>query len=113
MSSPPSNEPICAPTKKTQHLVRGFAVIAASIGLHHTGIDGEAFALDQAGRHAGDNDAFKDVTKHIALPEPMEPVLREGRMMRDLVIEVEAAEPPVSQMQIDFLRQPKRSDRRP
>jgi len=41
-------------------------VIAASIGLHHTGIKGEAFAPDQAGGHAGGDDAFKEVTKHIA-----------------------------------------------
>src|SRR5829696_8306080 len=46
-----------------------------------------------------------DAAKNITLPEPMEPVLREGRVMRDLVIKVEPAEPTIGQMQLDFLRQ--------
>jgi len=35
----------------------------------------------------------------------MQSVLREGRMVRNLVVEVEPAEPPIGQMQLDFLGQ--------
>ena len=38
-------------------------------------------------------------------PKSMQPVLREGRVVRNLVIEIELAEPAVCQMQFDFLGQ--------
>jgi hypothetical protein len=45
------------------------------------------------------------VAKDITLPEPVQPVLREGRVVRDLVVEIEPAEPAIRQMQFDFLGQ--------
>jgi hypothetical protein len=45
------------------------------------------------------------VAKDIAFPEPMQPVLRKGRMVWNLVVEIEPAEPPIGQMQLDFLGQ--------
>ena len=41
--------------------------------------------------------------KDIALPKPMEAILRECRMVRNLVIKFEPAEPTVSQVQLNFL----------
>jgi hypothetical protein len=71
-------------------------------GLHHTGIDSEPFTPDESGRHAGRNDALEYVAKPVTFPKSMQPVLREGGVMRDLVIEVEPAEPSV-----------RKSDKRP
>ena len=84
-------------------LVRRLAVVPTSIGFHDAGVDSEDFAFDQAGRHASRNNALEQVAKNITLPEPVQPVLREGRVVRNLVVEIEPAEPTVSQVQLDLL----------
>src|SRR5262247_1612638 len=86
-------------------LGRRLTVIAARIRLHDARVHRKSLALDQAGRHTGRNDALEYVAKDIALPEPVQPVLRERRMVRNLVVEIEPAEPPIGQMQLDFLGQ--------
>jgi hypothetical protein len=78
-------------------------VIAAGIGLQHTGVDREALALDQPHRHRRPHHALEDVTQQITLAEATQTVLGKRRMVRNLVVEVELAEPPVGQMQLDFL----------
>ena len=70
-------------------------MVATGIGLDHARIDREALTLDEAGGHAGDDDALEDVTQDIAVAEAAEPIEREGRMVRDAVFEIEPAEPPV------------------
>ena len=80
-------------------------MIAARVRLHHARVHRKPFALDQTGRHAGCDDTFKEVAKNVALPEPVEPVLRERRMMWDFVVEIEPAEPSVRQMKVNFLGQ--------
>jgi hypothetical protein len=61
-------------------LIWRLAMVTAGIGLHHAGIDGKAFTLDQSGRHAGRNDTLEYVPKHIARSKPVQPVLRERRV---------------------------------
>jgi hypothetical protein len=62
--------------------------------------------LDQAGSHTVRNDTLEEVPKDLALPKAVQPVLGKRGMMRNLVIVVESAEPTISQIQFDFLRQP-------
>jgi hypothetical protein len=48
----------------------------------------------------GSDDALEYPAKDIALPKPMQPVLRKCRVVWNLVIKVEPAEPTVSQVQL-------------
>src|SRR5580704_393347 len=101
-----SHGPLLTLLVSPSDLVRRLAMVAAGVGLHHAGVDSKTFALDQPGSHAGHHDPLEYVAKDVALSEPMQPVLRKGRVVGDLVIEVEPTKPAIRQMQLDFLRQP-------
>jgi hypothetical protein len=59
------------------------------------GVDRKALALDEAHGHCGSDNALEDVAQHVALVEATQPVGREGRVMRDLVFEIELAKPAI------------------
>src|SRR5574337_1268647 len=55
--------------------------LGTGFGRHDAGIDGETFALDQTGRHAGAHHLVKDPAERLALPEAPETVLGKSRMV--------------------------------
>ena len=76
------------------------------VGLDEARIDGETLAADEAGRDAGEHDAFEHMAQHVAVAEAAMPVLGERRVVGNLVVEVEPAEPAECQPVRDLLAQP-------
>ena len=60
--------------------------------------DREAVALDQSRRKANAHHALEHQAQQIALAKAAMTVLREGRMIRDRVVQIEPAEPPIGQV---------------
>jgi hypothetical protein len=80
--------------------------LAVGIGLHNARTDRKAFTTHQAFGHATVHHAFKHVPEHIALAETAVPVLREARVIGNLVLQPKSAEPAIRQVQMHFLAQP-------
>ena len=78
-------------------------LLPIGIRLDQTGIDRKGFAADKSLAHAALQDRLKNASQEIALAEAAMPVLREGGMIGDITVEPEPAEPPVSQIEVDFL----------
>src|SRR5271170_496034 len=81
-------------------------MITTGVRLHDAGIDREGFTLDQIGIHAGPHHRLEDLTEQVAVAEPAVAIDRKGRMVRNLVVKIEAAEPAIGEVQLDLLTQP-------
>src|ERR1700676_1526538 len=80
-------------------------MITAGVRFHAAGIDREGFTLDQTGVHARPHHRLEYLAEQVAIAEPAVTIDRERRVIGHIVVEVEPAEPPVGQMQFDFLAQ--------
>src|SRR5580704_562697 len=79
------------------------AVITACVRLHDARIHGKSLAFDETHLHRSDDDALENVAQNIALTEPVQSVLGEGRVVGNGVIEIEPAEPSVCEMEPHLL----------
>ena len=101
-----------APLRHSGGLGARNTTCATGVCLDDAGVDREAFASDQALAHASTQHALEHMAEGIALAEPAMPVLGEGRMIGHGVFEIESAEPPIGQVQLDLFAKP-RSERMP
>lgn len=84
----------------------------AGVGRDQAGVNGEAFPADQALGHAAADHGLEQLAQQIALAEAAVPVLGEGRVVRHVTLQPEAAEPAVGQVEVDLLDS-RRSERMP
>jgi hypothetical protein len=77
----------------------------SAIRLYDAGIDREALTLHQTSVHARPHNSLEYLPKGIALTEAAMTIDRECRMIRDLVVEVEATEPAIGKVKLDLLAQ--------
>ena len=67
-------------------------MIAAGIGFQHTGVNCKSLALHKTYRHRSQHPPLKNVAQYIAFADAAQPVGRKGRVMWDLIIQVQYAE---------------------
>jgi len=78
-------------------------LLPVGVRLDQAGIDGKGFATNQTFSDAAPQDCLKDVPQQIALAETAVPVLAEGGVIGHLATKIEAAKPPVSQIEVNLL----------
>src|SRR5262245_55683040 len=80
-------------------------MITAGIGFDDACIDRKALGRDKTCIHAGADRGLEHLAQDVAIAEPAVAINRERRMIGNLVIELEAAEPTITEMKFDLLAQ--------
>jgi len=81
-------------------------VLTAGVSLHHAGIHCKALTTDQTFGNAAMQNRLEQPPEGVAVPEATMAVLGKGLMIRDLAFQTQPADPPVGQVEMDFLAQP-------
>ena len=80
--------------------------MGASVGPDDRGIGAKALPADQPFRDAARQNALKELTEQIAVAEPAMAVLGKRRMIRDVALQAEPAEPAIGEIEMHLLAQP-------
>jgi hypothetical protein len=79
---------------------------------NQAGIHRKTFSPDQSGCNTGLNDTLEDLAEDVTVTKPFIAGTRERRVIRNLVLNAQAAEPAIRQIDLDFAaKHPLRADR--
>ena len=70
---------------------------------NQAGIHRKTFSPDQSGRNTGLNDTLEDLAEDVTVTKPFIAGTRERRVIRNLVLNAQAAEPAIRQIDLDGL----------
>ena len=73
-----------------ERTTQGIAVIAARVRLHDARVHGKPFPLGEAHNHRSHDDTLENMAQDVALTEPVQPILRERRVVGNRIIEIES-----------------------
>jgi hypothetical protein len=86
-------------------LARNRALLVG-VGGDEAGVDRKSVGAHQPLCHAALNDALEHMTQQTALAKAAMPVLRERRVIGNLAVQTESAEPSVRQIEMNLLAEP-------
>ncbi len=81
-------------------------VLLLDIRAYQAGVDCKALTANQAFLHATRNRRLEHMAQQIAFAEATMTVLGKARVIRDAVRQIEAAEPPIGEVQMHLLAKP-------
>jgi hypothetical protein len=76
------------------------------LGHDHARVDRERLAAGQPFLHAARHHGLKQLAQKVALAKTAVAILREGRIVRNLAVEPQPAEPTIGQIEVDLIAQP-------
>ncbi|MDB5842357.1 MAG: transposase family protein [Herminiimonas sp.] len=96
----------CRPARLTRiaqvnDVIARLAALMLRIGLDDAGVRDKAFSPDQTFHDAAAQNGIEQLPEGITVAETTMAVLREARMIRDLILQAQAAEPAVGQVGSD------------
>jgi hypothetical protein len=87
-------------------VLAGGRALLVGVRLDQAGIDAEPPAADEPLLDTPAYRRLEDVAEQVAIAEPSVPVLGEGRVVRDPIRQVQAAEPAIGEIEVNLLAQP-------
>jgi len=81
-------------------------VLLVGVRRDQAGVHRKAFTADQPFLDRPANDRLKHMAEGVTLPEASMAVLRERRVIRNLAVQAQPAEPAISEVQMDFIAEP-------
>jgi len=86
-------------------LLPPYSTLPAGVGSHHRSIHRQILSLDQTSCQTPPHDLLEHFQKHSRLTKASVSILGKGRVIRNLLLEIQPREPAVGQMHPYFFQQ--------